>query len=70
MNPEEMRAELEIFVNEGLREGWQGWPLKSEARPVSPRGGRLSVTALKIWRGDAGKPFSPRRGLRLFAIPA
>ena len=26
MNPEEMRAELEIFVNRGLREGWRGWP--------------------------------------------
>ncbi len=26
MSSEEMRTELEIFVNEGLREGWQGWP--------------------------------------------
>ncbi len=26
MSSEEMRSELEIFVNRGLREGWCGWP--------------------------------------------
>ena len=26
MSSEEMRTELEIFVNQGLREGWHGWP--------------------------------------------
>ena len=26
MSSEEMRTELEIFVNRGLREGWCGWP--------------------------------------------
>ena len=26
MSSEEMRTELEIFVNQGLREGWRGWP--------------------------------------------
>ncbi len=26
MSSEEMRTELEIFVNQGLREGWCGWP--------------------------------------------
>jgi hypothetical protein len=26
MSSEEMRTELEVFVNEGLREGWRGWP--------------------------------------------
>jgi hypothetical protein len=31
MSSEEMRNELEAFVNAGLREGWRGWPLK-EAR--------------------------------------
>jgi hypothetical protein len=30
MNSEEMRNELESFVNTGLREGWNGWPLKVE----------------------------------------
>ncbi len=28
MSAEEMRTELEAFVNKGLREGWCGWPLK------------------------------------------
>jgi len=26
MSSEEMRAELEIFVNQGLQQGWRGWP--------------------------------------------
>ncbi len=26
MSSEEMRSELEIFVNQGLQEGWRGWP--------------------------------------------
>jgi hypothetical protein len=29
MSSEEMRNELESFVNRGLREGWVGWPMKS-----------------------------------------
>jgi hypothetical protein len=29
MDSEEMRTELERFVNTGLQEGWHGWPLKS-----------------------------------------
>jgi hypothetical protein len=28
MSSEEMREELESFVNQGLEEGWYGWPLK------------------------------------------
>jgi hypothetical protein len=30
MSSDEMRVDLESFVNEGLREGRQGWPLKSQ----------------------------------------
>ncbi len=30
MSAEEMRTELEAFVNKGLREGWCGWPVKQE----------------------------------------
>jgi hypothetical protein len=30
MSSEEMRIELESFVNTDLREGWRGWPLKAE----------------------------------------
>lgn len=29
MSSEEMRVELESFVNRGLQEGWHGWPRKN-----------------------------------------
>ena len=29
MSSEEMRIELERFVNQGLQEGWTGWPVKA-----------------------------------------
>jgi hypothetical protein len=32
MSSEEMRVDLESFVNEGLAQGWLGWPVK--ARPT------------------------------------
>jgi hypothetical protein len=32
MSSEEMRVELESFVNAGLRQGWRGWPLKEGIR--------------------------------------
>jgi hypothetical protein len=28
MNSEEMRTDLESFVNQGLMQGWLGWPVK------------------------------------------
>jgi hypothetical protein len=28
MDSEEMREELESFVNQGIEEGWGGWPVK------------------------------------------
>jgi len=34
MSSEEMRIELESFVNRGLQEGWGGWPAKSEISGV------------------------------------
>jgi hypothetical protein len=37
MSSEEMRIELERFVNTGLREGWRGWPLKAESRESGAR---------------------------------
>ena len=30
MSSEEMRTELEVFVNQGLQEGWRGWPRHDE----------------------------------------
>ncbi len=32
MSSEDMRVELEWFVNRGLQEGWQGWPRKNTGR--------------------------------------
>ncbi len=31
MSSNEMRVELEAFVNQGILEGWQGWPLKGQS---------------------------------------
>ena len=31
MSAEEMRTELESFVNQGLEEGWRGWPTRGQA---------------------------------------
>lgn len=31
MGPEEMKSELEQFLNTGLQQGWTGWPLKAQA---------------------------------------
>ena len=31
MSSEEMRVDLESFVNKGLHEGWRGWPVKYES---------------------------------------
>ncbi len=53
MDSEEMRAELERFVNAGLQEGWHGWPLKSAIGAPKPRrrslaSGRSSSTRLSV----------------------
>lgn len=65
MSSEEMRTELEIFVNEGLREGLRGWPLKSEIQK-----GRSGVASLRVWRGGRSKPASLMGRLGLFAMSA
>ena len=38
MSAEEMRVELESFVNEGLEKGWCGWPAKGPSSDVSEPG--------------------------------
>lgn len=30
MSAEQMRMELESFVNQGLQEDWRGWPMKGQ----------------------------------------
>ena len=59
MSSEEMRTELEIFVNEGLRAGWRGWPLKSETPQGRSGGRRAGVAGLQIWRGSRRRPVPP-----------
>jgi hypothetical protein len=44
MSSEEMRTELEIFVNRGLREGWRGWPRHDS------RGSRRTISTDKTNR--------------------
>jgi hypothetical protein len=58
MSSEEMRAELEIFVNAGLQEGWRGWPLKSQegGRKTEDRRRRrrpFSALRTRVWRAFA-----------------
>jgi hypothetical protein len=72
MSAEEMRTELEMFVNEGLREGWGGWPLKQE----SDVGGqaleqRLRIAPLRILRscvGDSTVLIGRRGTLRISSL--
>lgn len=70
MNSEQMRAELEIFVNEGLRAGWRGWPLKSETQKGRSARERSGVASLRVWRGGRRKPVSPVGRLGLLALSA
>lgn len=47
MSSEEMRVELEAFVNVGLREGWSGWPLKEASRVRRTSG--LPLHPKSVW---------------------
>ncbi len=49
MSSEEMRVELEAFVNTGLQEGWGGWPLKEETR-MNQTSGVLHAGPIKFRR--------------------
>jgi hypothetical protein len=49
MSSEEMRVELEAFVNTGLREGWCGWPLKKQSRH-NRVSGVLRTGPVTFWR--------------------
>jgi hypothetical protein len=57
MSSEEMRAELEIFVNEGLQQGWRGWPRHDG--PGLRRTGRTKGTN-RTHGTDQGFRFSER----------
>jgi hypothetical protein len=70
MSAEQMRTELEIFVNDGLREGWEGWPLKSESQKGQSGLRRLSMVWLRIWRSGRRRPVARRGRLGLLALSA
>jgi len=48
MNSEQMRTELEAFVNTGLRQGWRGWPVKAAGRDHRNMGGRLALVPVAM----------------------
>jgi len=55
MSSEEMRNELEAFVNTGLREGWRGWPLKEESDASRTWVLPMHVEPVRFWcRQHAG----------------
>jgi hypothetical protein len=72
MSSEEMRIELERFVNAGLEEGWHGWPRKAETRQEPLFCGRLHAAAERAGREtrDDSAPFVEPLGtcgsIRLF----
>jgi hypothetical protein len=69
MSSEEMRIELERFVNAGLQEGWHGWPRKAETCREPRFGDRLGATAERTGRetrDDWACFFGTRGTLRLF----
>jgi hypothetical protein len=72
MSSEEMRIELERFVNAGLQEGWHGWPRKAEACQTPRFCGRLhAATEGAGWEARDGsasfvEPSGAFGTLRLF----
>jgi hypothetical protein len=50
MSSEELRLDLESFINKGLNKGLRGWPVKGQKRPVagnsSQRSGPLALLGL------------------------
>ena len=61
MNSDEMRVDLESFVNKGITEGWQGWPLKGPL-PCQHEGIR------SIYYGAATGATGSSRGVRGLAF--
>ncbi|UCD50684.1 MAG: hypothetical protein JSW27_24575 [Phycisphaerales bacterium] len=55
MSAEEMRIELEAFVNQGLEEGWCGWPTKG---PLPDRKELTGVSYAPV--ADLGHSAVPR----------
>ena len=53
MNADDMRTELESFLNEGLDKGWCGWPTKHASAHSAPSPDRSMVSlAVPVIGGD------------------
>ncbi len=65
MNAEDMRTELESFLNEGLDKGWCGWPTKrGSAEPTEQNTDRSAVSlAVPLIGGDGHSVLSLWRSL-------
>ena len=53
MNANDMRTELESFLNEGLDKGWCGWPTKRASAETTPLSAQsLASSAVPMIGGD------------------
>jgi len=68
MSSEEMRVELEAFVNAGLQEGWRGWPLKEESRVSRTSDLPLYARRVAIHRGSDRRLCVRGERLRAFRV--
>ena len=59
MSSEEMRIELERFVNTGLQEGWTGWPVKVGTCTSSRFTGQWSGVSGRSWLGGCDGAVRP-----------
>lgn len=66
MSSEEMRVELEAFVNAGLREGWCGWPVKLENGMDQVLSLPLHAASARFWPRREDGVAAPDRGLGTF----
>jgi hypothetical protein len=68
MSSEEMRVELEAFVNTGLREGWRGWPLKAEDRMSRTSVLPLCAGSARFWHRQDRKLIISDRSLEVLRV--
>lgn len=72
MSSEQMRIELETFVNAGLQEGWRGWPLKAQRDSGYRLDPRNRAGWVEVCRGSRGGSLllTRRQGISLcrFAV--
>jgi len=68
MSSEEMRNELEAFVNTGLREGWCGWPLKAETCISRRSAPPLHTKPARFWRRRDSTSIVSDRSLEVLRI--